>query len=112
MKWPNCPDFVIVLDGVTSWSEKLKALCGGAEGWERKIVSSKNGMRVEFKSNKDGSAPGFMATYTATPVDEGNQILKKKSIWEKKNNHKTLKQNVFTGINTTTEFGVICGFLQ
>lgn len=70
MKWPNCPDFVIVLDGVTSWSEKLKALCGGAEGWERKIVSSKNGMRVEFKSNKDGSAPGFMATYTATPVDE------------------------------------------
>lgn len=84
MKWPNCPDFVIVLDGVTSWSEKLKALCGGAEGWERKIVSSKNGMRVEFKSNKDGSAPGFMATYTATPVDEGNQILKNNQFGKKK----------------------------
>ncbi|XP_022783643.1 uncharacterized protein LOC111324362 [Stylophora pistillata] len=69
-KWPNCPDYVIVRDGINSWCDKLKALCGGAEDWNEEIVSTGNGMRVEFESSKNGSASGFMATYKATPVDE------------------------------------------
>lgn len=71
-KWPNCLDYVVVRDGINSWSDKLKALCGGEEDWEEKIISSGNGMRVEFVSSKDGSATGFTATYTTSPVDQGN----------------------------------------
>lgn len=72
MKWLNCLDFVIVFDGVISWLEKFKVFCGGVEGWERKIVFFKNGMRVEFKFNEDGLVLGFMVIYIVILVDEGN----------------------------------------
>lgn len=70
-KWPDCPDYVLILDGINSWSDKLKALCGGQEGWEEEIISSGNGMRVQFVSSRFGSAQGFTATFTTSPVDEG-----------------------------------------
>ncbi|KAL9985244.1 hypothetical protein ACROYT_G007621 [Oculina patagonica] len=69
-QWPDCPDYVVIRDGINSWSTKLTALCGGQEGWEKEIVSSGNGMRVEFVSSRFGSAQGFTATYTTSLIDE------------------------------------------
>lgn len=80
-KWPDCPDYVIIYDGITSWSTKLTTLCGGQEGWEKEIISSGNGMRVEFVSNGVGSAQGFMAKYTASLIDEGKLSLNKQTYW-------------------------------
>ena len=69
-KYPDCPDYVVIRDGINSWSDTLRTLCGGLEGWGEEIVSSRNGMRVEFVSNKLTSAQGFTATYTASLLDD------------------------------------------
>ena len=68
---PECPDFVIVRDGINSWSKILKSLCGGQTGWEEEIVSSGNVMRVEFNTDRERSAPGFTAEYTSM-ISKGN----------------------------------------
>ena len=70
--WPECPDYVIVRDGINSWSKPLKSLCGGQTGWEEEIVSSGNVMRVEFNTDRECSAPGFTAEYTASKISKGN----------------------------------------
>ena len=69
--WPECPDYVIVRDGINSWSKMLKSLCGGETGWEEEIVSSGNVMRVEFNTDRERSAPGFTAEYTSM-ISKGN----------------------------------------
>ena len=70
--WPNCPDYVIVRDGINSWSKKLKALCGHQSEWEEEISSSGNAMRVEFTTNRKHSASGFTAKYTTSLMSDGN----------------------------------------
>ena len=70
----NCPDYVAIQDGINSWSNTLRTLCGGQDGWGEEIVSSGNGMRVEFVSNKLTSAPGFTATYTSSLIDDQGKI--------------------------------------
>lgn len=70
--WPDCPDHVVIRDGTNSWSKKLKTLCGGQSDWEDEIESSGNGMRVEFRTNKDHSAAGFFAKYTTSLLHDGN----------------------------------------
>lgn len=73
-KYPDCPDYIVIQDGINSWSTTLKTLCGGQDSWEEEIVSSGNGMRVEFVSNKLTSAPGFTATYTTSLIDDQGKI--------------------------------------
>ena len=75
-KYPDCPDYIVIQDGINSWSNTLKTLCGGQDGWEEEIVSSGNGMRVEFVSNKLTSAQGFIATYTTNLIDDQGNMLR------------------------------------
>ena len=70
--WPDCPDYVIVRDGINSWSKTLKSLCGGQTGWGEEIITSGNVMRVEFKTDRERSAQGFTAEYTTSIISEGN----------------------------------------
>ena len=70
--WPDCPDHVIVRDGINSWSKILKTLCGGQPDWEKEIVSSENSMRVEFVSDRRHLARGFTARYTTSLIPNGN----------------------------------------
>lgn len=73
-KYPDCPDYIVIQDGINSWSDTLKTLCGGQDGWGEEIVSSANGMRVEFVSNKLTSAQGFIATYTTSLIDDQGKM--------------------------------------
>lgn len=74
-KYPDCSDYIVIRDGINSWSDTLRTLCGGQDGWGEEIVSSRNGMRVEFVSNKLTSAQGFTASYrTSLLDDQGNQM--------------------------------------
>ena len=69
--YPDCPDHVVVLDGINSWSDRLKTLCGGQSDWGEEIVSSGDGMRVEFTTDSDYSASGFIAKYSTSLVQNG-----------------------------------------
>ena len=63
---------MIVRDGMNSWSKVLTTLCGGQSDWEKEIVSSENGMRVEFVSDRCHLARGFTVRYTTSLIPNGN----------------------------------------
>ena len=73
-KHSDCPDYIVIQDGINSWSDTLRILCGGQDGWGEEIVSSGNGLRVEFVSNKLTSAQGFKATYTTSLIDDQGKM--------------------------------------
>lgn len=61
----SCADHVLVRDGINSWSKKIMSVCGGQDVTKLVVSSFGSGMRVEFVSDKQISASGFLASYTS-----------------------------------------------
>lgn len=61
----SCADHVLVRDGINSWSKKIMSVCSGQDVTELVVSSFGSGMRVEFVSDKQISASGFLASYTS-----------------------------------------------
>lgn len=76
----NCADYVVIRDGINSWSKKIMSLCGGQDVTELVVRSFGSGMRVEFVSDREISKSGFLASYTSHLIP-GNGNYLSFSVW-------------------------------
>ena len=67
----SCENFVLIYDGLNTWSDVLKKYCEPKEGDDKWLNSSANVLRVEFSCGKHGTGGGFSAEYESIPVVKG-----------------------------------------
>ena len=70
----SCENFVLIYDGLNTWSDVLKKYCEPKEGDDKWLNSSANVLRVEFSCGKHGTGGGFSAEYESIPVVKGTFV--------------------------------------